>query len=229
MLQIAICDDDPQHRLEIYSLIQKVFFSRTEIQVSHFEDGAQVIEALEKRDRSFDLLFLDIHMHLVDGMETAEYIRKNRIDMDIIFVTVSREHVYEGYTYKAFAYLLKPLDEQRMVYELNRYLEEKEQTETYLNIPVRGTIQRVPVDKVMYFESDTRKILVHMKQEVLEFYAKLDEIEEVVGDRNFVRCHQSYLVNKNYVVSQSRTGLLVGDTEIPVSRKYQKKMKELWG
>lgn len=229
MLQIAICDDNPQHRFKICQIAERALFSRTDLEVCYYENGDQVIEAIEQQKFLFDLLLLDIHMNQTDGMRTAEYIRRNSIDVDIIFITVSREHVYEGYTYKAFAYLLKPIDEKRMAYELKRYLDEKEQTEEYLNISVRGVLQRVPLRKILYFESDSRKVLIHLKNELLEFYGKMDEVEKVVGEKLFIRCHQSYLVNKKSISTVSRNELIVDDTPIPISRKYQKSVKDSIG
>lgn len=229
MLRIAICEDNPQHRVEIHRLVERALFSRTDMEICYYENGAQVIEDIEKQKFLFDLLMLDIHMNPVDGMQTAEYIRRNRVDVDIIFVTVSTEHAYDGYIYKAFTYILKPIDERRMMYELQRYLDEKEQTEEYLNIPVRGMVKKVPLRKVLYFESDSRKILIHMKSEIIEFYAKLDEVESVVGEGLFVRCHQSYLVNRLFVSSVARSELSVDRAVIPISRKYQKAVKELLG
>lgn len=227
MLQIAICEDNPQHSMKIHEIIRKALFAKTDIAVEYYENGLQVLEAIEKQNFNFDLLLLDIHMKGMDGIRTAEYIRKNRVDVDIIFITVSTEYVYEGYTYKAFAYILKPINEQRMIYELKRYLEEKERTEEYLNIPIHGMVQRVPLSKIMYFESDARKVRIHLKNEVIEFYAKMDEVEEIVKGNLFFRCHQSYLVNANYITSIMRNVLVINGTDIPVSRKYQKTVKEI--
>lgn len=227
MLQIAICEDNPQHRTKIHQIVQRALFSKTDIEVSYYENGIQIMEAIEKQKFNIDLLLLDIHMSAMDGIATAEYIRRNRVDVDIIFITVSTEYVYEGYTYKAFAYILKPIDEQRMIYELKRYVEEKEQTEDYLNIPIHGMVQRVALSKIMYFESDVRKIRIHLKREIIEFYAKMDEVEEVVKGKWFFRCHQSYLINKNYVTSVMRNAITIDGIAIPISRKYQKTMKEI--
>lgn len=228
MLRVAICDDDQHHREEIYHIICKALFFRTDLEVENFENGIQVIEAIENKKFDFDLLLLDIHMAEMDGLRTAEYIRKNRIDVDIIFITVSKKYVYDGYTYKAFAYLIKPFDEKRIAYELNRYLDEKEQADDYLNIPIKGVVQRIALDKVIYFESVSRKILVHTKRETISFYAKMDELEEIVKGKQFVRCHQSYMVNRKYVSGITRNALIAEEASIPISRKYQKEIKDIW-
>lgn len=229
MLKIAICEDNPQQKAEIVRIVEHALFSRTDMKIQCFENGEQLVKDIVEKKFFFDLLLLDIHMGKLDGMRTAEYIRRNRVDVDIIFITVSREHVYEGYTYKAFTYILKPIDEKRLTFELQRYMDEKEQTEEYLNVSVRGVIQRIALRKIKYFESDSRKILIHLKDSVLEFYAKLDEVESVVGEGLFFRCHQSYLINRCYVSSVGRSELYVGRMPIPISRKYQKAVKELFG
>lgn len=204
----------------------KALFARTDFVIDNYDDGRQIIEAIEKKRFFYDLLMLDIHMKM-DGIQTARYIRQHQVDIDIIFVTISHKHVYEGYTYKAFAYLLKPLDEKKVMFELNRYLDEKETTEEYLNISVRGAINKIPVGKILYIESDSRKLLIHLKNREVEFYGKLDAVQNALGEQQFVRCHQSYLVNKNYVSSVGRNSLVIEDVPIPVSRKYQQTAKDI--
>jgi DNA-binding LytR/AlgR family response regulator len=100
-------------------------------------------------------------------------------------------------------------------------------TEEFLNISIRGKINRLALGKIYYFESNMRKINVYLKDDVLEFYGKLDELQEVLQGKQFVRCHQSYLVNKNYITSVSRTELMIKDTSIPVSRRYQGSLKKI--
>jgi len=226
VLHIAICDDNQQHRQEINRLMGKALFARTDFVIDNYDDGRQIIEAIEKKRFFYDLLMLDIHMKM-DGIQTARYIRQHQVDIDIIFVTISHKHVYEGYTYKAFAYLLKPLDEKKVMLELNRYLDEKETTEEYLNISVRGAINKIPIGKILYIESDSRKLLIHLKNREVEFYGKLDAVQNALGEQQFVRCHQSYLVNKNYVSSVGRNSLVIEDVPIPVSRKYQQTAKDI--
>lgn len=220
MLRVAVCDDDAIFREKIGRAVENILFSRDEYEIGYFQSGQEVQKAIRENAFSYQLLLLDIHMNPVDGLKTAEWIRRNKVDVDIIFITVSQEHVYECYTYKAFAYLLKPVSMERLRNELNRYVDEIEESSQYMNITIRGSEQKIALDKILYFESDIRKIRIHSSEEIITFYGKLDELEELLKEQGFLRCHQSYLVNTKYIRSLKRNEIELTDGKIPVSRKY---------
>ncbi len=219
MLRIAICDDVPKEAEYLRDMISKYLFSRCDFTVKVFRDGKQIMEAVRQGSFVYDLLFLDIHMQ-TDGLTAADYIRKSSTDTDIIFTTVSTEHVYDGYLYKAFAYLLKPIARMKLERELGRYLDEKDKMTGCLNVTVKGVMKRIPLDSVLYFESNARKVTAVTRTEAVEFYGKLDEIEEEVADGFFFRCHQSYIINLRKATGLSRAGVIIETETIPVSRKY---------
>ena len=220
MLKVGICEDELETANKLHDMLVRILFSYTEVEISHFTDGWEVMDSIQKDDFHVDLLFLDIHMKQIDGMSTASFIRKHHIDVDIIFLTISKEHVFEGYNYRAFAYCLKPLDEKKIAADLHRYMEEKNKCSDYLNVVVKGKEQRLSLDRIIYFESQKRKIIAYALTDQLVFYAKLDEIEELIGDKGFVRCHQSYMVNQKMIDSIGRTEIVAQGMHIPMSRKY---------
>ncbi len=220
MLKIGICEDEKETANRLHDILVRVLFSYTEIEIQHFADGFEVIDAIQKDVFHIDLLFLDIHMQTIDGIQTAQFIRKNHIDVDIIFLTVSKEHVFEGYNYRAFAYCLKPLDEVKIAVDIRRYMEERNKCSDYLNVMIKGKEQRLSLDKIIYFESQKRKIIAYTLVEQLTFYAKLDEIESLIADKGFLRCHQSYMVNQKMIDSVGRTEIVAQGMHIPMSRKY---------
>ena len=224
MLKIGICEDDPKTNEQLRDVVGRILFSYTDMNIQCFYDGEEIAQLIKEDAFQIDLLFLDIHMKRLDGMQTAAMIRKHRIDVDIIFITISKEHVFEGYTYKAFAYCLKPVNEQKLEKDLIRYIEEKENCSDCLNVNMRGKEQRIPLNKVIYFESDKRKIIAHMLTEDISFYAKLDEVEELLGGKHFLRCHTSYMVNRDMIDSLKRTEIVVQGISIPMSRKYYESM-----
>lgn len=226
MLKVAVCDDDSACRAEIGKAVGDILFSRDDYEIFYYRSGKEIKEAVEHGDFTAQLLLLDIHMHPVNGIEIAEWIRKHRVDVDIIFITVSPKYVYDCYTYRAFAYLLKPVSLKRLQQELNRYVDELEAGSEYINIAVRGCEHRIPLNEIRYFESDIRKIRVYLSKETLEFYGKLNELEDVLKGKGFLRCHQSYLVNKNYVNAIRRNVIELEGTEIPISRKYWEMLKK---
>lgn len=226
MLRIGICDDEKETSRQLHDDISRVLFPYTDMKIQYFTDGNEIVELIKQEKLSLDLLFLDIHMNCLDGMKTADFIRKKDMDIDIIFITVSREHVFEGYTYKAFAYWLKPLDVKIVRKDLLRYIEEKKNCSQCLDVKIKGKAYKIPLNKIIYFESVQRKIIVHTLGEDITFYGKLSELQTVVTEQTFLRCHQSYMVNRSMIDSIGRTEIVAQGISIPLSRKYHKSMED---
>ncbi|MBE5924154.1 MAG: response regulator transcription factor [Lachnospiraceae bacterium] len=226
MIRIGVCEDDEKQANDIREIIERALFKRTEYEIKTYKSGEQLVQDIDNGDFAIDLLLLDINMNQLNGLEVAGYIRKNTIDVDIIFVTVSGEHVYEGYTYRAFSYLLKSNIEQRLDSELNRYMDERERVDVCLEVSVNGTVMKLPIGKIFYLESNARKVIAHMSGEDVEFYSKLDDLEEILSQTGFLRIHQSYLINELFVDAVSRESVIVNKVTIPMSRKYYERLRE---
>ena len=93
MIEIGICDDEKEYRDMLYEMVVRSLFQFDEVEFRYYETGNQIIEEIEKNEFKCDLLLLDINMPGRNGLKTAEYIRTHQVDVDIIFVTVSAEHV----------------------------------------------------------------------------------------------------------------------------------------
>ena len=222
MIYIGICDDVKTHRTMMYETAFRAMFEFDEVEFICYESGARVIEDIEQNRFQCELLLLDINMPEMDGLSVAAYIREHWIDVDIIFVTISAEHVFDGYTYQAFSYVLKPQGMGRLSDELKRYMKAKEHSPRCLHVSIGGKKIPIFLERVKYFAAEGRKISVCQRggQEHISFYAKMGDLQETLKEDAFLRCHQSYLVNTSYVKSGSRTELEVGDETVPVSRRY---------
>ncbi len=228
MLTIGICEDNQIEQKQLREMVSHICFSREDIQIKTYTSGGEILRQVEEQQFHVDLLLLDIGIPELDGMSLAHELRKRRLDMDIIFITRSKEHIFEGYKCKAFTYILKPCTMERLSEELNRYMDELETTSECLNVNIQGSIQRVPLSEIRYIESNRRKILLHTKKQVIEFYEKMESMEELLHDKGFIRCHQSYMVQKRYVTAFGRSGIQIQDIQIPVSRRYYDELKQIF-
>lgn len=93
MLYLGICDDEKKHREKIHEMFSRALFAYDEIEVAYFQSVEEVMQAIEHNQFQIDLLLLDIHMPNKSGLNLAEYIRRNRIDVDIIFITISSRYM----------------------------------------------------------------------------------------------------------------------------------------
>lgn len=226
MLRIGICDDEKRVQKELNDMVSHIVFQYDDVEFSYYSSGQEVVSAIEKKQFFCDLLLLDIHMPQLDGLETAKYIRMHQVDVDIMFITVSQEHVFDGYTYQAFSYLLKPVNLVRLEDEISRYIFQQSKSSRCLHISVNGKKEKVLLDKVKYFEADGRKMIIHQLSGERSFYAKISDLEEMLKEYGFIRNHQSYLVNSMFVTGHSRTEIKLGETVVPVSRKYVESVRE---
>ena len=234
MIRIAVCDDEKQIRDYLSRRITDILAAEdVDGGVETFSDGAPLAEAYEAGRADYDLLFLDISMKGCDGMTAAKRIRAVNADVMIVFVTASAEHVFSGYEVRAFRYLLKPELVNGFAGVFRECLRELTRAdELHYSFQTGSQTVSLPVKDILYFESDRRKILVRLVSgKEYSFYEKLDHVEAALRKHDFVRCHQSFLINAKKI-----TGLRQGEAELaggvvlPVSKHRAKETNEafLW-
>ena len=221
MLRIAICDDNKEHRKEIKNLVASILFEQDDLEIESFSDGIDITALIDNNLFFFDLILLDIRMPCVGGLDVAKTIRSNSLATDIIFITAYDEYVYEGYVYKAFAYLKKPVSPRKLTKELERYLFERENSSSsYLIINFNGNRQKLNIQHIDYIESFKRKVSIVMGNRVVEYYAKLDDIEQHCTNK-MIRTHQSFLVNLRKITQLTKTeATLENGKTIPISKRH---------
>ncbi|MCM1121266.1 MAG: LytTR family DNA-binding domain-containing protein [Eubacterium sp.] len=206
-MNIAICDDEVRGRERIRTLLEKEF---SQAQTCEFDSGMKLLEKVKEGYRP-DIVLLDIAMEGMDGMETARRL-KELSDAILIFVTGVKEQVFEAFDVGAFHYLMKPIDQDKMTDVLKRAIQEAEKKKSAprsLLVKVDGSHRRIPVDEILYVENSGRKVILHMKTECLEYYERMNHLEEVLGD-GFYRCHRGYLVALSAVSGYDHESITVG-------------------
>ena len=223
-MRIAICDDEAIFRTYLRGLLVKDSFARgTDIQVAEYADGEALLEAAAAEGPP-DVVFLDIRMPGMDGLETAGRLRQRGDRCLIVFLTSLSEYARKGYEVRAFRYLLKEEAER----ELSRVMEDcrRELGEgAWFSFAQGRQTFRVPTEDILYFESRKRVVLLHTAGESYSFYQKLDALERELEGSGFLRCHRSFLVQERYVRSWMGRSLWLEDgTEVPISRGCEKEV-----
>ena len=191
-----------------------------------FESGEALLAGFAPD--TFDVIFLDIQMEHLDGMETAKLLRQRGDHSLLVFVTVLKELVFDAFQVEAYDYLLKPLDSTRFKQTMNRVLRSLEQRTAEDIVIQRGTgCEVVLLSDIVYCEVLGRKIYLHKSDgTVSDYYDKLEDLERRVDGR-FFKCHRSYLVNLDYVRGcQDGQGLLFQGERIPASRLRERELTQ---
>ncbi|MBD5458822.1 MAG: response regulator transcription factor [Lachnospiraceae bacterium] len=215
-MNIAICDDESRVRAGIKNVLKEAF---PEIEIREFSSGQELLEAAGQ-DYLPDIVLMDIAM---DGMETAGKLRE-QYGVLLIFVTGVKEQVFQAFDVGAFHYLLKPVEKEKLLSVMTRAVAEVEKAGAkpkYMLVKVSGGYRRVNTADILYAESDGRKVILHMKQENLEFYEKMEELEQRLGD-GFYRCHRGYLVSLSEIRGYDKANICMsnGESVYLAKRKY---------
>lgn len=227
MLSIAVCDDEMLQCCMLSKKIEKILGQmKLSCTIHRFYSG----EALLKEAEHFDILFLDILMQGLDGLQAAQIFRQKSSDQILIFISSSREYVWSAYDVEAFHYLLKPIDDRKLESVLLRAVRKtRKQPRRYLLIRRERQQEKLFLDNIRYFEIRGRMIDVHENGGCFTYYERIRLLEERLKGHGFFRCHKSFLVNLNYIDSYNRQELLLDDGErIPIAkRRYQDFCTEL--
>lgn len=224
MLQIGICDDQQQARLTLRWTLERLLEQRAvQGQIYEFSSGEGLLGWMEKHQGELDLVFLDIEMKALTGMETARRLRKTDAGLQLVFVTGYADYVYDGYAVGALGYLLKPPKAEQLGEIVTRALSALYRDENKVFLCHCGdSFYRIPREKIQYFASDRRKIECVTAARTYAFYGKLDEVESALADEHFVRIHQRYLVNAAAVEQIFGSEVILSDgTALPISRSCQ--------
>lgn len=222
-MNICICDDEK----ELRTALRKVIKTELQLQgipfaIQEFESGNAFLQGMHAEKT--DILFLDIEMEGLNGMETARKLRRINSSMLIIFVTAYPDYVFQGYEVHAFHYILKPYREEKIREVLRMALEETEKLEEqYYIIEQKSGIWRLPLRDIFYFKSDRKKVCAVTNEGSREFYGSLSDVELRVPDY-FIRIHNRYLVNLNHVSGISVRGCCCEGEELPVSRSCRQEL-----
>lgn len=195
-----------------------------EYEVSKYCSGEELLEANLK---DVDILFLDIKMDNINGMDVARQIRQLGSKMEIIFITSLIDYVQEGYEVKAYRYLLKPINLEELKKHLLTCIKDiKLNKKNYILIKNKANTYKISSNEITYIEVQKKDMLIHTINKNFEVRYSLEKIEKDLNLDKFVRCHKSFIVNLSYVENiKSNSAILESGEEIPVSRYRYKDVK----
>lgn len=224
-IQIGICDDSSE---DIKLLTEALYSYDPSFKISNYTSGRSLLDDMDEHEVVFDLLFLDIYMPGINGIETAGKIRAKMRDVMIIFISSSNEHYPEAYEVFAFNYMMKPVNREKLNAVLDQALKSisKERSEQF-SFAYKSMTCRVYCRDIIYIESSDKIILFHMQNKtILKCYGKLDEILTKMPEGFFIRCHQSFAVNLLHISEMGDSYFRVDAVSISISKKYLKDAKD---
>ena len=217
-LQIAICDDLEEERVILSRMLRN--YARRQglsLQVHFFVSGEELLQSV-RRANACQVLFLDIYMPGISGVETARRLRAAGYGASIVFATTSTDHGVDSFEVRASDYLVKPFRQEEVDRALDWCLEHMPEPLRSLSVYAEGEIQEFPLASVLYIEVLGHQCHIHTLRQTVVVRKSLDDLERAVDSPDFFRCHRSFLVNLGHVERIESSDFLMSDgARIPIS------------
>ena len=198
-MRIAVCDDSRQDRERLITLLREYEKNKgIEFEIAEYDCGEAILEnSTELQDCR--IIFVDINMEQISGLEAAAQIKNLYSGIRIVLVTAYINYALEGYKVKASRFLVKDDLPTTITECMDALVGEIEQETQIMEFPfVEGNI-RLRINDIIYIETDRHKNIFYTKESNYNIYKKLDELENELQGFGFVRVHMSFLVNMRYI------------------------------
>lgn len=223
-MKLAIIEDEQAHRellseyLEEWGKEQAVSLC-----IKAFASAESFLFAWEE-ERDFDVLFVDIQMKEMNGMEMARQIRQQDSDIVIIFTTGITDYMEEGYEVEALHYLLKPISRQKLSQCMDRALR-RGGRERFLLVQSKEETLKLSLERILYVEARGHGCVIEFSSQTgetcrTEVSESISELEKKLGSEDFVKCHRSYLCRTGSIQRIDKAEIVLDNgSRVPVSRR----------
>ena len=223
MLNIAVADDEEESVERLRRLLERYFEGKKDAySLTVFGDGAELTENYRPQ---YDIIFLDIEMPRMNGMEAARKIRRADCDVVIIFLTRMAQYAIKGYEVEALDFPVKPVSYADFEVKFGRAVRNAaSRTDDKIEIRMDGSCMWLPVSQIYYIEVIKHDLIYHTKQGEYRTRGSLGEAESRLSRYGFRLCSRYCLVNMRHVLGVYDWYILVGEDKIEVSRRKRREI-----
>ena len=220
-MDIAVVDDEKAIREYICGLVEE---RQPESRIEAYATGEELLTS----GKRFDIVFLDIQMEGMNGIEAARSLREKNANLGVedtvlVFITGIKDYVFDAFDLYAFQYLLKPIDERKFAEVLERAVREAAKKKERRVLFIKSRNLTLDQSEILYIESRAKKVEIHITgaAQAIEIYAAMDELEAQLGDE-FYRCHRAYIVNMDCITEYDGESITLtnGDRVYLTKKKY---------
>lgn len=232
MLEVFLCDDT-ESIVEKYKNILLNISKEKDIKlnITTFSSAEQLLFDLEGKDCYADIIFLDILMGKMNGIELAKVLRSRGCKSEIIFLTTSVEYVFDSFDTLPFNYIVKdkvtPGKFEEVFLKAAATIDSKK---TDIFVCESGSVvKKIPIDDILFFEVRNRITTVYYGDSFFNFYSSMDKIESSLEKKHFVRTHRSYLVNLRNIDTIEKNNIFMSNGDsVPLSLSNAKNIKNIF-
>lgn len=229
MYNIGICDDGKNICSQMEEmLIQYAQENNVKIEVNVWYTGESLKDYLSQ-GRHLDILFLDIELFKLTGIEVGDYIRNclDNIGMQIIYISGKASYAQQLFRTQPLDFLVKPILQKQVNDVMGRAIRIIKKKKERFEFQNGRDYYYVPMGEIIYLESEGRKIKVATAKKRFEFYGKLKDVNKNLNE-DFIMIHQSFIVNRNHIFRYAyETVELIDGTILSISIPYRKRIREI--
>lgn len=233
-IQIALCDDE-EFFLDEMDKFVSVYGneSKTELEIERYSNPQKLLDTIQKK--RYDMLFLDVEMPEMTGMELAKRIRRTDTNVVICFVTSHQGYAIDAFQVDALGYVVKPIQYldvkhlmERAKIQIHYHWDKDEADKKYLQIHTARDDQMLDMSKIIYIEKRRNQCVFHMVDGECVCYDTLAHIYPKLDAGRFYYTHQGYIANFDQIKEVKKNAVCFSATsEIPVSRKYYQQLHDM--
>ncbi len=218
-MRIAICDDDKNGQTGLYTLIKNsgVF---DDVRYLFFDSGTALLNSVTQGEH-YSIVFLDVDMPEMGGIETALRINEADAKTIIIFYSAYPQFAVDAFDCNAFHYIVKGIDEGKFREILVRALRKYKRLNASFTVKTKTGFVSVPIGEIYYIEYLNKHLVVHTEKDSYETRDSLVNAGEKLFALGFYQCHQSYIVNfeKVHAIMKNEIVLTNGEKVMLSTRK----------
>lgn len=224
-MRIGICDSSLLDREIITDFLDDYFYKKSiDYSICSYSSGKELIYDIQDGNY-LDLIFLDIYIGNELGISIAKQLREEiGYNGKIVFLTATVDFAVDGYDVEAVGYLLKPVHTQKLHMVMNKITKNLD-AEVY-RIKQRNNIHTLKFDNIIYVESSNSRCIIHSDNTDYVIYKRLNDIEAELNNKRFLRCHQSYLVNMDYIKNVDKQFELINGDFVCIRQRNLKAIKQ---
>lgn len=220
-MKVAIVEDNLEYSNSLKEYVER--YSKENdinIAVSIFANGEKFVNDFKS---DYDIVFMDIEMPMMDGIEASSKIREKDSECVIIFVSNFMKYAIKGYSVNALDFLTKPLEYDVFKNTMNKAtLKVKAKEHDPIFIQTGSETYRIDINEIIYVEVYKHRVNYHTTKGDYDMRDSLQEVEKKLPSKQFIRCNSGNIVNLKYVTGISKDNLILFDTELPISRSKKK-------
>lgn len=225
MIKAALCDDEPKILEDLSAKIAEAFETAgSKINLFKTEDPLELLNYL--KNEPVNVLFLDIDMPKISGMDIAKALSESDRKPLLIFVTSHDALVYRSFQYHPFGFIRKTHFDEEILGVVQSVVDELDKSSGLFSFRMNDGLYRIKRKDILYFESESNYLNIHTPEKTYKFRSTLSSVEEELSSKGFIRTHKGFLVNQEHIYSIRSEELVLSNHEVlPIGRSNRESVK----